>query len=772
MTPGERSGLGRAAPTGLVPSGGWHRPLSRPGPRRCAGNVQRVTRFDTVSFLTDYGTTDEFVGVVQGRDPRHRAARRRSSTSPTASRPSTCAPARWRWRAASRTSRAASCWRSSIPASAPTAAASRSRSPAARASCSVRTTGCWRRPWRWRAAPSAPSSSTNPDYPAAAPGATFAGRDVFAPGRRPPLQRRRSGRARPRGRHRRCCCRASCRCRARRGRRDRRRGAVGRPLRQLPAQRRARTTCLRRGPATCSCASARKPSRPAVWCATPCAPRSFAALGPGQLGPRARLVRHAGDLPRPALGGRGARARRRRPGGARRARATTAAGRHRGAVRAPHRRPVASARCAPRPRSRSACCWRSILVAGIISLVRTLTPGQGSWRIAGRTGPSGGGTRWAGEPGAHHRRPRRRRVALDHRATGDDVRRAARPGRATCAAGSPGAASARRPRRDHVRQQPLLRHRVPRDVGLGAIAVPLNPRARRPSSSARSAWSTPVAVVVGPAARRRGRRSTAPRCATRSTRWSSPRATRRRRRCRSTRSRGGGPAAGRRRRARPSRRADVHQRHGRRAAGGDAQPRQPARQHRAGARRRDATSARRRRVRRAAAVPHLRPQRRARPHRCAVGATRRARAALRSVDRARDDPRPRRHGRARRAADVGGVRHFDDAPADAFATVRLATDRCGAGCPRTRCRAARSDRFGVDARRGLRPHRGVAGRHELGRAARSGSDRSARCSTASRCASSTTTATTCSSATPARSGCRARTCSRATSTTPRRPRGC
>jgi S-adenosylmethionine hydrolase len=47
---------------GPVPSGGWHRPLSRP-----AGSVGRVTgpRFDTVSFLTDYGTVDEFVGVVK-----------------------------------------------------------------------------------------------------------------------------------------------------------------------------------------------------------------------------------------------------------------------------------------------------------------------------------------------------------------------------------------------------------------------------------------------------------------------------------------------------------------------------------------------------------------------------------------------------------------------------------------------------------------------------------------------------------------------------------
>lgn len=51
-----------------MPSGGWHRPLSRPGfGCTSAGSVELVTepRFDTISFLTDYGTADEFVGVVK-----------------------------------------------------------------------------------------------------------------------------------------------------------------------------------------------------------------------------------------------------------------------------------------------------------------------------------------------------------------------------------------------------------------------------------------------------------------------------------------------------------------------------------------------------------------------------------------------------------------------------------------------------------------------------------------------------------------------------------
>ena len=115
--------------------------------------------------------------------------------------------------------------------------------------------------------------------------------------------------------------------------------------------------------------------------------------------------------------------------------------------------------------------------------------------------------------------------------------------------------------------------------------------------------------------------------------------------------------AGRRRRARPPRRADVHERHGRRAAGGDAQPRQPARQHRAGALGDRPDRARRRRLRRAS--------------RCSTssGSTwcsasslvgrrhRRARAALRPGDRARDDPRPRGVTvDPRRAGDVGRLR--------------------------------------------------------------------------------------------------------------------
>jgi S-adenosylmethionine hydrolase len=53
-----------------VPSGGWHQPSSRPGSTDPdtvpAGSVSALgRRYDTISFLSDYGTDDEFVGVVK-----------------------------------------------------------------------------------------------------------------------------------------------------------------------------------------------------------------------------------------------------------------------------------------------------------------------------------------------------------------------------------------------------------------------------------------------------------------------------------------------------------------------------------------------------------------------------------------------------------------------------------------------------------------------------------------------------------------------------------
>jgi S-adenosyl-L-methionine hydrolase (adenosine-forming) len=73
-----------------------------------------------------------------------------------------------------------SCSPSSTPASRPVDGPSRSRSPAERACSSAPTTACSPRRWRWPAAPNG-VELTNPDYRLDAPGATFAGRDIFGP---------------------------------------------------------------------------------------------------------------------------------------------------------------------------------------------------------------------------------------------------------------------------------------------------------------------------------------------------------------------------------------------------------------------------------------------------------------------------------------------------------------------------------------------------------------------------------------------------------------
>ena len=160
-------------------------------------------------------------------------------------------------------------------------------------------------------------------------------------------------------------------------------------------------------------------------------------------------------------------------------------------------------------------------------------------------------------------------------------------------------------------------------------------------------------------------------------------------------------------------------------------------------------------LRRAAAVPHLRAQRRARAR------ARRRRDASLLVERF--DPssaleaieRPRRHrdpGRARRCGRRWSA--LPGAPADALrdrcAWRRPARRSCRPRSPSAAARALRPR-----ARRGLRPHRGVAGRHQsppgadatlgsIGRAAARGRGAPGRRRRRRRR----------SSATPARSGCR------------------
>ena len=198
-------------------------------------------RYDTITFLSDYGLTDEFVGVVHsvirsiapevGRrrpHPRHRTPTtcgRRPGPRPQHAR--TCAPASWSWR-----------W--SIPRWARRAGRSRSRSATARR--------CWSGPDNGLLAPAVAMCGgatraveiTDSEYHRlTTEAATFDGRDVFAPAAAhlclgvdlaelgPPIDPVIAvpghGAAHPLRR------RGACR-----------RGAVGRPLRQRPAQRRPR----------------------------------------------------------------------------------------------------------------------------------------------------------------------------------------------------------------------------------------------------------------------------------------------------------------------------------------------------------------------------------------------------------------------------------------------------------------------------------------------------------------------------------------------------
>ena len=209
---------------------------------------------------------------------------------------------------------------------------------------------------------------TNPDYQLLAPGATFAGRDVFAPAAAHICNGVELERARPRGRH--GVAAAGDRPAAAGGRRrDRRRGAVGRPLRQLPTQRRARRPAGgvdRRRPvadrlahrADRRCDAPRRTRRAA---SPPSAPVSLASCSTrtgcwrsastGARRPRSSASSPATRCCSPAL-------------------EDPQPGCHRGVLRAPPRRPVASSAMRPATTLTLGLLLAAILIAGIISLVR------------------------------------------------------------------------------------------------------------------------------------------------------------------------------------------------------------------------------------------------------------------------------------------------------------------------------------------------------------------------------------------------------------------
>ena len=525
---------------------------------------------------------------------------------------------------------------------------------------------------------------TNADYHLAAPGATFAGRDIFAPvaahlcngvdlAELGPLVD--ADLLMP----------GMVAAAARGGRRHPRRGAVGRPLRQLPAQRRPRRA--RPGRRRLGRDDRRRaPHRPRR-------PRTFGELGAGLGRARARL---AGDVragARPALGRPRAapRDRRRRrasppveddnpPAGRRRRSPSSCAATGSLARSAPGHDPrhrAAAGGDPARRRDRARCA----------SDYDRRRMGDSETRRAGdrRARQRGADHRWA------RRQPRRARSAATARSPTTSW-----PTQSSRLRGGLAAPRRRRrrPRRRHLRQRPPVRDRLP-----GRRRPRCRRRAAQPgepgAGAAAASWppSTPVAVVVDRTAAGAWRRVDRGRAGFDRARHHGRRRRHRRgdhlRRAARRRA-----AARRRRRPRPPRGADVHQRHRRRATGGDADPRQPAGEHRPGPLGARPGERHRRRLRRHPGVPHLRAQRRARaePLRRGDGAPR---PALRPGDRPRVDPRPRRDGDPRHAGDVGGLRPLR----------RGAGRRLRHGAPRPVRRGEAAGRRVRAAARTLRPRR-------------------------------------------------------------------
>ena len=140
-----------------------------------------AARYDTITFLSDYGTADEFVGVVQSVIRSIAPARRRSSTSPTRSRlrragrrprprPSHAVPLPRRGAGRGRPRRRHR----------PAGGRGRGRATA-RATSSAPTTACSPPAVAMCGGATAAVELTNTEYHLPAPGPTFAGRDVFAP---------------------------------------------------------------------------------------------------------------------------------------------------------------------------------------------------------------------------------------------------------------------------------------------------------------------------------------------------------------------------------------------------------------------------------------------------------------------------------------------------------------------------------------------------------------------------------------------------------------
>ena len=134
-----------------------------------------------ITFLTDYGLEDDFVGVCHAVMARDRARTYGSSTSRTASRATTCGPARWCCAARCPSRRPACTSRSSTRRSAGAGARSRCAARTRTGCSSGRTTGCsCPRPSSFGGVVEAVEISGSP-HRLRPVSATFHGRDLFAP---------------------------------------------------------------------------------------------------------------------------------------------------------------------------------------------------------------------------------------------------------------------------------------------------------------------------------------------------------------------------------------------------------------------------------------------------------------------------------------------------------------------------------------------------------------------------------------------------------------
>ena len=134
-----------------------------------------------LTFLSDYGLDDDFVGVCHGVIARHRPGRTRHRPHPRHRRATTCAPARSCCAARCRTARRACTWPWSTRTSAPSGARSRSARPRTTGSSSAPTTACCRSPsQRFGGVVEAVDIGRSP-HRLEPVSATFHGRDIFAP---------------------------------------------------------------------------------------------------------------------------------------------------------------------------------------------------------------------------------------------------------------------------------------------------------------------------------------------------------------------------------------------------------------------------------------------------------------------------------------------------------------------------------------------------------------------------------------------------------------